>query len=104
MADNLVVTPNPLPKLMDYPAFIGIGIAVALVTILLIVINRFDMTGGALTISLLVVLGFLGLVIFCALFTIPNDEITSSVIGGLTASFGAVIAFWLGRNMKGPPQ
>jgi hypothetical protein len=36
-------------------------------------------------------------VIFCAFFTVPTDEITASVIGGLTAAFGAVIAFWLNK-------
>lgn len=99
---DLVVTPNPLPKLMDYPASIGLAIAVVLTTMLLVIASRFDPTGGSLTISLLVVLGFLGLVIFCALFTIPTDEITSGAIGGLVAAFGAVVAFWLGRGREPP--
>ena len=99
MAEPLVVPP-PVPKLMDYPASIGVSIAVVLTTVLLIVVTKFDATGGVLTISLLVVLAFLGLVTFCAFFTIPADEITSSAIGGLTAAFGAVVAYWLGRNKK----
>jgi hypothetical protein len=45
----------------------------------------------------MVVLGMLGVVTFCLFYTIPNDEITSAAIGGLTASFGAVIAYWLSR-------
>jgi FtsH-binding integral membrane protein len=102
MAADLVIPP-PTPRLMDYPASIGLVVAVLATTLMLVVINKFDPTGGALTISLLVVLAFIGLVIFCALFTVPTDEISSSVIGGLTASFGAVVAFWLGRNTKGPP-
>ena len=102
-APDLVVTPNPLPKLLDYPASIGLAIAVVLTTILLVVANRFDPTGGSLTISLLVVLAFIGLVTFCALFTIPSDEITSGAIGGLVAAFGAVVAYWLGRG-KEPPK
>lgn len=99
---DLVVTPNPLPRLLDYPASIGLAIAVALTTVLLVVASRFDPTGGSLTISLLVVLGFIGLVIFCALYTIPTDEITSGAIGGLVAAFGAVVAFWLGRGREPP--
>jgi hypothetical protein len=95
---EVAVTPNPLPKLLDYPASIGLVIAVVLTTVLLVVASRFDATGGTLTISLLVVLGFLGLVIFCSLFTIPTDEITSGAIGGLVAGFGAVVAYWLGRG------
>lgn len=103
MADPLIVTPSPLPKLLDYPASIGVTIAVVLTAILLVIVGRFDPTGGTLTISLLVVLTFSGLVVFCALFTIPNDEITSGVIGGLIAAFGAVVAHWIGRN-KEPPK
>jgi hypothetical protein len=102
MAD--FVNPPPVPKLLDYPASLGLAIAVFLTTILLVVTSRFDATGGTLTISLLVVLGFLGLVTFCALFTVPSDEITSGAIGGLVAAFGAVVAYWLSRNRKdGPP-
>ena len=103
MAASDLVVPPPVPKLMDYPASIGVSIAVILTTALLIVVSKFDATGGVLTISLLVVLAFLGLVTFCAFFTIPADEITSSAIGGLTAAFGAIIAYWLGVNKKGPP-
>jgi len=97
------LNPPPIPKLMDYPASIGVSIAVILTTVLLIVVSKFDTTGGVLTISLLVVLAFLGLVTFCAFFTIPADEITSSAIGGLTAAFGAIIAYWLGVKKKDPP-
>jgi len=105
MADPLIVTPNPLPRLLDYPASIGLAIAVVLTTVLLVVASKFDPTGGTLTISLLVILAFIGLVTFCALFTVPTDEITSGAIGGLVAAFGAVVAYWLGRgNRKDPPQ
>jgi hypothetical protein len=103
MADPLVVTPNPLPKLMDYPASIGIVIVVVLTSILLFVAGKFDPSGGTLTISILVVLAFLSLVTYCALFTIPTDEITSGAIGGLVAGFGAVVAYWLGRDRRPPP-
>ena len=103
MAATDLVVPPPVPKLMDYPASIGVSIAVILTTVLLVVVSKFDPTGGTLTISILVVLAFLGLVTFCAFFTIPADEITSSAIGGLTAAFGAIIAYWLGVNKKGPP-
>jgi hypothetical protein len=102
MADPLIVTPNPLPKLMDYPASIGIVIVVVLTSILLFVAGKFDPSGGTLTTSILVVLAFLSLVTYCALFTIPTDEITSGAIGGLVAGFGAVVAYWLGRDRRPP--
>jgi hypothetical protein len=102
MADPLIVTPNPLPRLMDYPASIGIVIVVVLTSVLLFVSGKFDTSGGTLTISILVVLAFLSLVTYCALFTIPTDEITSGAIGGLVAGFGAVVAYWLSRGREKP--
>jgi hypothetical protein len=100
MAAPDLVIPPPTPKLLDYPASIGIMIAVVLTAVLLVVSGRFDATGGTLTVSLLVILAFLSLVTYCAFFTIPTDEITSGAIGGLVAAFGAVVAYWLGRNKK----
>jgi len=100
MAANDLVIPPPTPKLLDYPASIGLVIAVGLTTIMLVACNKFDPTGGTLTVSLLVILSFLSLVTYCAFFTIPTDEITSGAIGGLVAAFGAVVAYWLGRNRK----
>ena len=102
MAASDLVVPPPTPKLLDYPASIGLMIAVVLTTVLLVAASKFDATGGTLTISLLVILAFLSLVTFCAFFTIPTDEITSGAIGGLVAAFGAVVAHWLGRR-KEPP-
>jgi uncharacterized BrkB/YihY/UPF0761 family membrane protein len=105
-AHDIVVLPLT-PKLLDYPATIGIGVGIVFITVLLIISSKFDHTGGVLTISLLIVLAFIGVVTFCMFFTIPNDEITSGVIGGLVAAFGAVIAHWIGRdsssNGNGPP-
>jgi uncharacterized BrkB/YihY/UPF0761 family membrane protein len=99
VADSPIVPP-PIPKLMDYPATVGIAFAILFTTILLYVSSKFDPTMGMLTISLLIVLAFLGTVVFCLFFTVPNDEITSGVVGGLTAAFGAVIAHWLGKRDK----
>jgi hypothetical protein len=96
-----LVIPPPTPKLLNYPASIGLLIAAILTMFILIVTNKFDRTGGTLTISLLVILSFLSLVTYCAFFTIPTDEITSGAIGGLVAAFGAVVAHWLGRG-NGP--
>ena len=65
--------------------------------ILCCISTRFDQTGGALTISLLIVLAVIGVLAFCVLFTVPRDETTASVIGGLVAAFGGVVAYWLGK-------
>jgi uncharacterized BrkB/YihY/UPF0761 family membrane protein len=103
MAAGDLVIPPPTPKLMDYPASVGIAFAILFTTILVVVASKFDPTMGVLTISLLVVVSFLGVATFCMFFTVPNDEITSGVVGGLIAAFGAVIAHWIGRA-KEPPK
>jgi uncharacterized BrkB/YihY/UPF0761 family membrane protein len=94
---DVVVLP-PVPKLVDYPGSVAIALGVVFTTILVFVASRFDPTAGTLTLSILVVLAFIGTVVFCLFFTVPNDEITSAVLGGLVASFGAVVAHWLGRS------
>jgi hypothetical protein len=90
----------PIPKLLDYPLTTGVVLG-ALATAFLVVAGRFDPTGGTLTISILVVLAMVSVSIFVMLFSIPTDEITSAVLGGLVAAFGAVMAFWLGKR-NGP--
>lgn len=102
MANDLIIPP-PTPKLFDYPVSIGLAFEILFIAILLWVAGRFDPSGGVLTISLMIVLAFIGVVIFCLYFTVPNDEATASVIGGLTAAMGAIIAYWLGPGRKGPP-
>jgi hypothetical protein len=102
LAGNDLVIPPPSPKLLDYPASIGLVIASVLTVVMLVAAQRFDASGGTLTVSLLVILSFLSLVTYCAFFTIPTDEITSGAIGGLVAAFGAVVAYWLGRGRDKP--
>lgn len=98
-----LVIPPPSPKLLDYPATLGIGIGIAFTTVLLYVAGKFDPTGGTLTISVMVVVAFMGVATFCMYFTVPSNEITSSIIGGLTAAFGAVVSFWLNHPRRGWP-
>lgn len=100
MTDQLV-NPPPAVRIFDYPGATGVAIAVTLTTIMLIVAGRFDPTQGALTISILIVLGMLGACAYCLIFTVPQDDITPGVVGGLTAGFGAVVAYWLGRKTGG---
>lgn len=93
-ADELVVPPPHL-KFLNYPGTLGIGVGIIFTIILVIVAGKFDPTHGALTISLLVVLAFVGTVTMCLFFTIPQDQTTAAVVGGLVAAFGAVVSFWL---------
>lgn len=94
------VQPPPVPKILDYPGFTGALFGVLFTSILLVVAGKFDPTHGALTISLLVTLAFIGVATYCMLFTIPKDDITPGVIGGLTAAFGAVVSFWLNHPRR----
>lgn len=104
MTPGDLVIPPPTPKLMDYPASLGIGLSILFTAILLVVAGRFDPTHGAFTISLLVVIAFIGVVTFCMFFTVPQDDTTAGAVGGLIAAFGAVIAFWLGRGRGDDPK
>jgi uncharacterized BrkB/YihY/UPF0761 family membrane protein len=97
LADTGIIVPPPTPKTLDYPVAITMAAAIVATTILVIITSKFDPTAGPLTISILIVVTFIGVAVFCLFFTVPNDEITSGVIGGLIASFGAVIAHWLGK-------
>jgi uncharacterized BrkB/YihY/UPF0761 family membrane protein len=97
-----LVAPPPTPAIMNYPALMAVTFGVLFTSIMLFVVGRFDPTGGALAISLLVTLAFIGVVAICLFYTIPNDEITSGAVGGLIAAFGAVVAHWLGRTKGGP--
>ena len=87
----------------NFPASIVVGLSVLLTCILLVVSNKFDATGGVLTISLLITIGMLAAITYCLIFTIPADDITPGVVGALSAGFGAVVAHWLGRT-KDPPS
>ena len=97
MNHNDLVVPPPPVALMNYPIFIGVLTSVLLTAFLLWMSGRYDPTGGVLTISIMIVLGMLGAVGYCLMFTIPPDDITPGIVGGLTAGFGAVVAHWLGR-------
>jgi hypothetical protein len=102
---EVVNAPPAVSTFVPYPIAIGVFLAVLLTSTLLYVGGKFDTTGGPLTISILIVLGMLGACAYCLIFTVPQDDITPGVVGGLTAGFGAVIAYWFGRAQAGrnPP-
>lgn len=103
MSPSEVVNPPPAVTILSYPAAIAVVAVAAATTIMLIVSGRFDPTEGVLTLSLMITLGMLGAVAYTLVFTVPVDDITPSVVGGLTAGFGAVLAYWFGRG-KPPPS
>jgi hypothetical protein len=87
----------PTPVLTNYPVGVAIALIAVTTALLVFVGGRLDPTHGVLTISILIILAFMATVAFCLLFNIPTDEITPAAVGGLTAGFGAVVAYWLGR-------
>jgi uncharacterized membrane protein HdeD (DUF308 family) len=99
-----LVVPPPYVKLLNYPVTIGVVSLMLTTTILLIAASKFDRTHGSLTISLMIVLTFAGVVTMCLFFTIPQDQTTAAVIGGLVAAFGAVMSFWLTPKNREPPD
>lgn len=94
----------PIPKILDYPVSTGIAVVVVCAIILLVASKRFDRSEGPFTIALIVVLSFVGMSVYSMLFTVPQDEETATIIGGMVAAFGAVVAFWLKSRDKGGDQ
>lgn len=97
------VNPPPSVQLFPYPAVTAVAALALMTTILLIAVRHFDPTRGPLTISLLIVLAMMGAVAYTLIFSVPADDLTPSIVGGLTAGFGAVVAYWLGRQRNGRP-
>jgi hypothetical protein len=91
------VNPPPSIAMLALPAVGGVAVGVILTSVLLFVAGKFDPTQGVLTLSIMITLGMLGACAYCLIYSVPVDEITPSVVGGLTAGFGAVVAHWLGR-------
>jgi hypothetical protein len=92
-----VVNAQPSVSL-NYPALVAVVLSALITASLLMISGRFDPTGGPLTISLLIVMAMIGATAYCLIYTIPNDDITPGVVGALSAGFGAVVAYWLGRG------
>jgi len=99
-----VVNPPPPVAIFNYPSAVGVALTVVLTAVILAVAGKFDPTKGPLTISVMIVLGMLGATAYCLVFTIPADDITPGIVGGLTAGFGAVVAYWLGRGPSRPSE
>jgi hypothetical protein len=98
VADPGIVNPPPPTAILPYPAAVTIILTAVVTGVILFLAGKFDRTEGPLTISIMIVLGMLGTTAYCLVFTIPPDDITPSVVGALSAGFGAVVVYWLGRK------
>lgn len=91
------MTPSEPPTITNYPvASVAIGVAV-LSAVVLFFVGRFDPTQGPLTLSIMIALGLLGTIAYCLVFTVPQNDVTSEVVGALSTGFGAVLVYWFGR-------
>lgn len=86
----------PPPQAFTLPGFAAIALGVILTGALLLFAMRLDHTKGALTVSLLVILGFMAALTWAVRYNIPQDPETAALVGGLVAAFGAVVAYWIG--------
>ena len=53
---------------------------------------------GAPVISVLIVVGFLGLITGLMFKSVPDNQVTLILFGGLSAAFSQVVAYWLGSS------
>ena len=53
---------------------------------------------GAPVISVLVVLGFIGMVTALLFRTVPDNQVSLILFGTLSTAFGSVISYWLGSS------
>lgn len=97
-----VTNPPPATAILPYPSAVAIVLTALVTGVILFLAGKFDRTGGPLTISVMIVLGMLGTTAYCLVFTVPQDDLTPSVVGALSAGFGAVVVYWLGRATGGP--
>ena len=72
MTPEAVVAPPPTPIITSFPASIAVAATVIGSVVLLLVAARYDHTGGVLTISLLIILAFLGFIAFAMLVICPE--------------------------------
>ena len=84
--------------------FIAAITVAAMTVVIVMVARRFDRTGGMLTISILVVQGFITGVYGAMLYEIRQNPITEILVGALATSMGAVIAHWVGGTRQHTPK
>lgn len=53
---------------------------------------------GAPVISVMIVIGFLGLVTALLFKSVPDNQVTLILFGGLSAAFSQVVSYWLGSS------
>ena len=105
-AAGMILQAEPEPYLVDHvtptqavwsaAGFVA-AVTVVLCTCLIIyTCRRWDRTGGMLTLSILIVQGFITGTYGAMLYEIRQNPITEILVGALATSMGAVVAHWSG--------
>jgi drug/metabolite transporter (DMT)-like permease len=87
------------------PALFG-GIAVGILTVMILFAAfRFDRsTHGFLTISILIVMGFVLSCFGAMIYSIPTNPATEILVGAMATALGAVVSQWIGRMKLHPVE
>jgi ABC-type methionine transport system permease subunit len=77
-------------------AFVA-AICVALITgVMVVVARKWDRSGGLLTVSILIVQGFITASFGAMIYNVRLNPITDILVGALATSMGAIVAHWTG--------
>lgn len=83
-------------------AFIA-AISVAVVTAGIVAVSRkYDHTGGLLTLSCLIVQGFITASFASMIYNVQQNPITEILVGALATSMGAIVAYWMSGTRPHP--
>lgn len=82
------------------PATLGTMAALLMAVVVLLASHRFDATGGLLTLSIMIVAAFISVTFTSMLYNIQQTPLTEILIGALSTSVGAIVAFWMSNRGK----
>lgn len=94
--------PDTGVKLLNPAMLSGIMIGI-LTTAILFAACKFDrQTHGFLTISILIVLGFITACFGAMIYSIPTNPATEILVGAMSTALGAIVSQWIGRMKLHP--
>lgn len=94
---GLVQEPFTWPTI-PFPATVG-ALAVILVACAILAVSKYcDITGGLLTISVMIVAAFIVATFASMLYNVPQVPSTEILIGALATSVGAIVAYWMSKS------
>lgn len=94
--------PDTGVKLLN-PVMIGAVVIGVLTIFVLFASFRFDQkTHGFLTISILIVMGFITACFGAMIYSIPTNPATEILVGAMATALGAIVSQWIGRMKLHP--